>query len=274
MYYVISSDYHANAPALDKILTKFSGHEYQLVLMGDFFDSHGGDAKAMATVLKDLVEGKYKLPHEPIILMGNHDSLFLETAHGSMLDWKTWDANGMHSTLHQLGFKESFHSLQKIQDFLHNNYQYILDIFENASYQLTTPNFLAVHAGIDWDKVLDTSNRDSIWIRDDYIFGTHPRRYHTNDLGMPIITGHTPTRNFQDSDDIMVLKSSKEDVPRYLIDGGSKAGKDYQGQVNVLLIKEDDSNDVILINNIENPNYIKQHAQDLPEAPYYAPELD
>lgn len=260
MYYVISSDYHANAPALDKILRSFATQDSQLVLMGDFFDSHGGDAKAMAEVLHDLVNGKYKLAHEPIILLGNHDAMFLGTAKGSMLDWKTWDANGMHSTLRQLGYKNSFHNLKDIQGFLYQNYKYILDIFENASTKLLTPTFLAVHAGIDWDKILETSRSDSIWIRDDYIFGATKERYHTNELGLPIITGHTPTRNFQDSDDIMILKSSEDDVPRYLIDGGSKASDDSQGQVNVLMINEDDKDDIILINDIEHSHKI--HWQD------------
>ena len=95
---------------------------------------------------------------------------------------------------------------------------------------------IAVHGGLDWelDDPRDTPNVDKVWLRD-YYLGELPDNPHPNDLGKVIVSGHTPVQNYQHGASIIEMKANEYDVPRYLIDGGSKSGAST-GRVNILIL--------------------------------------
>lgn len=62
--YTVAGDFHENADALDHLLSEYKNT--QIVLLGDYFDSIGGNAQEMAEVMTDLANGEYHLKYDPI----------------------------------------------------------------------------------------------------------------------------------------------------------------------------------------------------------------
>lgn len=236
MIYIFASDFHTDADALGNILTDYA--DSQLVLLGDYFDSRQGNAKGMADVLTKLVRGHYNLAFEPILVRGNHDDFILGTVNDDYLDYKTWLINGGKETLRQLGYRHSFSQQSNVRDFLLTHYPDVISFLEQSVYLFENDDFIAVHGGLDWNLAdpRQTPPDELMWLRDEYL-GDLPDNPHTNDLHKIIVSGHTPVQNFQQSADIMVLKADDNDVPRYLIDGGSKSGA-ISGRVNVLRLND------------------------------------
>jgi hypothetical protein len=230
--YIFAGDFHENATAIDTILRQYQND--QLVLLGDYFDSRHGDAKGMAQVLTKLSRGEYSLAFDPMFVRGNHDALLLGTIDNDYLDYKTWLANGGKSTLRQLGYRQSFSQQGHIRDFLLTNYPDVIDLLRQSVYSVETDDFIAVHAGLDWNlpNPRQTPPDDMMWLRDEYL-GDLPDNPRPNLLHKIIVSGHTPVQNFQSNADIMTLQADAQDTPRYLIDGGSKSGA-HNGRVNVL----------------------------------------
>jgi len=79
--YTVAGDFHGNAHTLETILKQYN--DTQIVLLGDFFDSHNpyepekSDNLAMAKVLTKLQTNQYDLPIKPIIIHGNHGQLLV-----------------------------------------------------------------------------------------------------------------------------------------------------------------------------------------------------
>lgn len=238
MLTIFASDFHENATALDQILRHY--HSEQLVLLGDYFDSRQGQTKQMATVLTDLMEGHYQLAHEPMLVRGNHDDFILGTIDGDELAYQTWLFNGGKQTLRHLGYRHSFAQQHQVSDFLTTNYAQVVAFLRQSQYLIETDEFIAVHGGLDWslDDPRQTPDTDMTWLRDEYL-GDLPAQPHPNLLNKVIVSGHTPVQNFQDTADIMTLQADAQDVPRYLIDGGSNSGMPT-GHVNVLVLEHDE----------------------------------
>mgnify|MGYP002711046176 CR=1 FL=1 len=237
MQYVISSDFHDDYKTLEHLLTTYNGPNVQLILLGDYFDSRGGggDPKGMARVLTNLYNRVYEFANEPIILLGNHDDFILGTVEQSSLDYQTWMLNGGKRTLDKLGFHHRI-TMEKAREFLLEEYPEVISLLSNARLYYENSDLIAVHAGLDWslDDPRDTFTDDMLWLREEYI-GDLPDNPMPNKLGKPIVTGHTPVQNYQDSNQVMILKANEDDVPRYLIDGGSNSGYS-NGKVNVLML--------------------------------------
>lgn len=234
MLTIFASDFHENATALDQILRHYRSE--QLVLLGDYFDSRQGQTKQMATMLTDLMEGRYQLTHEPLLVRGNHDDFILGTIDGDELAYQTWLFNGGTQTLRHLGYRHSFAQQHQVSDFLTTNYAQVVAFLRQSQYLIETDEFIAVHGGLDWslDDPRQTPDTDMTWLRDEYL-GDLPAQPHPNLLNKVIVSGHTPVQNFQNSADIMTLQADAQDVPRYLIDGGSNSGAPT-GRVNVLAL--------------------------------------
>lgn len=237
MNYVFAGDFHDDYKTLEQLLTTYNGADVQLVLLGDYFDSRGGggDPKGMARVLTNLYNGEYEFANWPIILLGNHDDFMLGTVEQSDLDYQTWMLNGGKRTLDKLGFHHRI-TMEKARDFLLTEYPEVISLLSNARLYYEDDNVFAVHAGLDWslEDPRDTFTDDMLWLREEYL-GDLPENPAPNKLGKPIVTGHTPVQNYQDSSDIMILKANDNDTVRYLIDGGSNSGYS-NGKVNVLML--------------------------------------
>lgn len=240
MNYVIASDFHDDYKTLEQLLTTYNGSDVQIVLLGDYFDSRGskGDPKEMARVLTSLYKGEYELANEPIILLGNHDDFMLGTVEQSSLDYQTWMLNGGKRTLDRLGFHHRI-TMEKAREFLLEEYPEVISLLSNAKLYYENSDLIALHAGLDWslDDPRDTSMEDMLWLREEYL-GDLPDNPMPNKLGKPIVTGHTPVQNYQDSSDIMILKANDACQPMFLIDGGSNSGYS-NGKVNVLILDEE-----------------------------------
>lgn len=237
MNYIFASDFHDDYKTLEHLLTTYNEPSVQLVLLGDYFDSRGGggDPKEVARVLTNLYNGVYEFANEPIILLGNHDDFILGTVEQSSLDYQTWMLNGGKRTLDKLGFHHRI-TMEKAREFLLAEYPEVISLLSNARLYYENSDLIAVHAGLDWslDDPRDTFTDDMLWLREEYL-GDLPDNPMPNKLGKPIVTGHTPVQNYQDSNQVMILKATEDDVPRYLIDGGSNSGYS-NGKVNVLML--------------------------------------
>lgn len=236
MNYVIASDFHEDASALEYILVNYSTD--QIILLGDFFDSYHGDARGMAKVISKLYHNEYKLTYEPIVIIGNHDEFLLGTANRDILDYQTWMLNGGKKTLKHLGYKGSTNSLEKVARFLNSELADVMNFLDKAKYMYENEALIAVHGGLDWELYdpRNTPDADKVWLRDEYL-GELPDNPHPNDLGKVIVSGHTPVQNYQDGASIIKMQANEYDVPRYLVDGGSKSGAS-NGRVNILILDE------------------------------------
>ena len=234
MNYVIASDFHEDASALEYILVNYSTD--QIILLGDFFDSYHGDASGMAKVISKLYHNEYKLTYEPIVIIGNHDEFLLGAANRDILDYQTWMLNGGKKTLKHLGYKGSTNSLEKVARFLNSELADVVNFLEKAKYIHENEVLIAVHGGLDWelDDPRNTPDADKVWLRDEYL-GELPDNPHPNDLGKIIVSGHTPVQNYQDGASIIKMQANEYDVPRYLVDGGSNSGAST-GRVNILIL--------------------------------------
>lgn len=242
MLYTVASDFHQNAAALDYLFQKYS--DTQIVLLGDFFDSHGSknvaDAKTMAA---SLVNNVTNAKIAPILVSGNHDDFIMGSAFMSVTDFETWMINGGKETLRQLGYHGS-KSLSQVADFLNTHYPDVLAVLRSGKYIVDEPNILFVHAGLDWsvpDPIHQTDPDVATWIREGYLFeSANSRRPHQNLINKTIVSGHTPIQNFdRTKNDAWTLHHplDPKGVNRYLIDGGSGSGADNE-HVNILQFNE------------------------------------
>lgn len=238
MIYTVASDFHQNAKALEYLFQKYG--DTQIVLLGDFFDSHGGtdvaDAKTMVIALVDLVnQAKIK----PILVSGNHDDFITGTACQQPFYFENWMANGGKITLRQLGYTGS-KNISAVSYFLQTNYPDVLALLRSAHSIVDEENILFVHAGLDWSKpdpIHDTDAGVATWIREGYLFESESsRRPHRNSINKTIVSGHTPIQSFdrfKNNAWVMHHPLDPDGVNRYLIDGGSGSGMS-NAHVNIL----------------------------------------
>jgi serine/threonine protein phosphatase 1 len=155
-------------------------HGDRLVFLGDYVD-RGPDSKGVVSFLVDLQ--KQRAGVEMIFLKGNHESMFLAYlgiggAHADM-----FLINGGKATLASYGLDvnkpKAHEALSAVPPDHVKFYQQLQSSF------LMDP-FLCVHAGIDPEKPLgQQTDEDLLWIRNKFIFASHPLPY-------TVLFGHTP----------------------------------------------------------------------------------
>lgn len=240
--YTIASDFHQNAAALKYLFEKY--HDTQIVLLGDFFDTHGStqmaDAKTMA---KTLVDCYQNAKIKPWLIRGDHDDFIIGTAACKHKSLSTWRLNNGKKTLKELGYHKKFNAINDVADFLNATYPELIAILKQSRFIIEKPNIIFVHGGLNWSKsdpISDTSHLDAMWLREKYIYGSmynwlnnytsfasfwkHPP-YHRNTTEKTIVSGHTPTFNIDSNADgnPLTLHNVRDpkNINRYLIDGGS-----------------------------------------------------
>jgi len=237
--YTVAGDFHENADALDHLLSEYKNT--QIVLLGDYFDSIGGNAQEMAEVMTDLVNGEYHLKYDPILIRGNHDDMMLHAAKGNPIDAELWLSNGGSKTIKQLGYKEG-KSPERIEEFMQSHMSKVLGILEASEYYEEHDNIVFVHGGFDMnedDPINDTPIGDMMWLRDYYYFEPLSHTPLSNKIGKTVVSGHTPTQEYGLGGKIMRLNAvgDNQDMTRYVIDGGSNSGE-ATGHVNIVQFTE------------------------------------
>ena len=231
MTYTVASDFHQNVAALDYIFENYA--DTQIVLLGDFFDTHDEKSVSDARDMADHLIQHWRAANvKPIIVTGNHDEFILATARGDNFMFQGWMANGGKKTLRQLGYHGA-KNIHAVSEFLTQRWGGLLDVLRHGQPIVDDENIVFVHAGLNWDTadpIHQTSDDDAMWIREDYLFD-HDDVHdgpHYNPTGKTIVSGHTPIQNFsRDKDDIWVMHHA-DDLPgvnRYLIDGGAGTGE-------------------------------------------------
>lgn len=228
-------DIHSGADDLRTLLTDPVILDSHIVFLGDYIDGlttrHFSDHTepmvvdplAVLDILMDRVAH-----HGDEALLGNHDDFWLATARRDRDAYETWKLNGGKHTWARLGITGS--SLFQVADALNAApLQGYTEFLNQRPITWENDAILAVHAGVNWHNTLAQQERDDLlWIRGDYYFKDddhHAEGWHRNDLGKVIVTGHTPVQ-FLQTNGIGYIKmtASHDDVPRYLIDSGSRSG--------------------------------------------------
>ncbi|WP_429971776.1 metallophosphoesterase [Fructilactobacillus sp. Tb1] len=264
--YAFISDIHSDIHGLMNIekLKEFNDPDTQFIFVGDYIDGPYqpvmGGIKVIRYVRKLVDSGK------AIALQGNHDTFMTGTADGNLNAYQTWAINGMTETLKSFGITET--TERDIRNTLNAKYKSEIEFLKSLPLIWINKNIIAVHAGIEWGENLTTQSEDVfLWIRNPYFYEdpfekVNPK-YHHNDTNKIIVSGHTPTMLLKGEFKspvkslksrisspiyssllkadcpIAILQSDKNDIPRYMIDGGEKAG--MKDNLNVLVLNEDGS---------------------------------
>lgn len=234
MQYTFIGDIHSAADDLKVLLQAKSIQNSRLVFLGDYIDgrasrngSNHPDTLEPLAVL-DIIMTRVN-EYGDIALLGNHDDFWLQTAYGDDLSYQTWRLNGGARTWRQLGIHSS--NLTVVADALnHEPLSRYTKFFTQLPLTWENQAMMAMHAGIDWIYPLDQQVRDDLlWIRDDYYFD-QAKQWHRNLTKKVMITGHTPVQTIQDDGyGLIKMQADEQDVPRYLIDAGSRSGAQNGG---------------------------------------------
>ncbi|RXI80028.1 metallophosphoesterase family protein [Levilactobacillus suantsaii] len=245
--YTFVGDIHSAADDLRVLLADPVIQASQVIFMGDYidglatrrFDDHvetmSLDPLGVLAILRDRVTH-----HGDVALLGNHDDFWAQTAQGSDWAYQTWRLNGGAQTWRRLGIHAT--TLVGVAHALSTAPLVDMTAFlQQLPLTWQTPKILAVHAGIDWHRPLADQRRDDLlWIRGAYYFQDDAHRelgWHPNDLGKVIVTGHTPVQLLDHHQGYLKMQADDQDVPRYLIDAGSRSGA-YDGGIFGLTLAE------------------------------------
>lgn len=232
MNYTFIGDIHSASDDLKVLLNAINTEEDRLIFLGDYIDGTATrhfskheetqliDPLGVLDILMNRVN-----QHSDIVLLGNHDDFWVQTATGDDLSYQTWRINGGAHTWRKLGIHSG--ALPVIQRALNApKLAPYTRFLSNRPFTWETGKILAVHAGVRWGVSLNKQEKDDLlWIRNDYYFnaGLESAGWHKNELGKVIVTGHTPVQIFNRSGFIK-MQADSQDVPRYLIDAGSRSG--------------------------------------------------
>lgn len=220
------SDIHGCYDELELLLqkVKYNPNEDQLILLGDYVDRGQKSTDVLDLAIKLVDNGA-------IALRGNHDQMFLDFLFKSdYTSRQLYLSNGGLSTLESYVGFDWFEGMPTNED-LYNAKKFILENYNDhvtflyhLPYYHQIGNHLFVHAGInpdlsDWR---NTSEKDMIWIREQFLFS----RTRNDDL--IVLHGHTPCKNTHGSHDIDFRYN------RIGIDGACA----YGGQLNCLIIED------------------------------------
>lgn len=239
--YTVASDFHQNVQALTYLFDHYS--DTQIVLLGDFFDTHGGSDHNANDMRHELVKLVDKAPIKPFIITGNHDDFIIGTSFYKSEQFDNWMLNGGKTTLRELGYRGS-KNLYAVGDFLNEHCKGLLDTLKMGKYIINLEYITFVHAGLDWtvqDPIHETLPDIAMWIREPYLFQGRDEYgrliAHENLVNKTIVSGHTPifTIDHNSNKKIMTLHHPNDTagINRYLIDGGSGSGVD-SAHVNIV----------------------------------------
>ena len=242
MHYTLIGDIHSAADDLAVLLQAAALKNNRLIFLGDYIDGNATrtgssqpDALAPLAVL-DLVMARVQQHHD-IALLGNHDDFWLQTAAGDDLSYQTWRLNGGARTWRQLGI-HSNRPLVIAAELNRSSFARYTKFLAQLPLTWQTDHILAMHAGLDWRYPLDQQVRDDIlWIRDDYYYDDQ-QQWHRNLTNKVIVTGHTPVQTMTDTGvGFIKMQADAHDIPRYVIDGGSRSGAE-DGGISALTLDE------------------------------------
>lgn len=215
-------DIHAAAADLAALLAVPDLAQRQLVFLGDYIDSASANAseplRTLALVMQQVNT------NQAVALLGNHDDFWVQTAAGNELAFETWKLNHGQKTWQQLGITAT--DLATVQAKLNQpplvKYTRFL---KQLPLMWQNQQFLAVHAGINWQLSLQQQTRhDLTWIRDSYFFDdpANPTNWHRNQTKKVMVTGHTPVQALTTGNQhFLKMQADATDKPRYEIDAGS-----------------------------------------------------
>jgi len=216
MQYTFIGDTHSAADDLKVLLQAKSIQNSRLVFLGDYID---GRASRNGSNHPNTLEPLAVLD----IIMTRVNE------YGDDLSYQTWRLNGGARTWRQLGIHSS--NLTAVADALnHEPLSRYTKFLTQLPLTWENQAMMAMHAGVDWTYPLDQQVRDDLlWIRDDYYFD-QAKQWHRNLTKKVMITGHTPVQTIRDNGyGLIKMQADEQDVPRYLIDAGSRSGAQNGG---------------------------------------------
>ncbi|KRM10568.1 metallophosphoesterase [Paucilactobacillus suebicus] len=237
MNYTFIGDVHSAADDLVAVLDDDTIQSSKIVFLGDYIDGVSEryvDGNTIPMLLEplrvlDIIMDRVNQCGD-VALLGNHDNFWVQTANFDEIEYQTWKLNGGVLTWRNLGIHST--NLAGVANAL-NDQQ--LGIYTKFLAQLPivweANQLFAVHAGVRWGKGLgQQAKNDLLWIRNDYFFDGEASsdNWHHNDLGKVIVSGHTPVQ-FLNGIGFIKMQADKNDVPRYLIDAGSRSGAENGG---------------------------------------------
>lgn len=246
--YTFIGDIHSAADDLAVLLADPEIAATRLIFLGDYIDGtaaryfgHYTESASLAPLKVLAMISERVRQAGDVALLGNHDAFWLRTAHGDDSATATWVLNGGHRTWRKLGIysSNSEHVRRALNGVLLKPYT---DFLAHLPLMWQQGRLLAMHAGVNWQYPLtQQSPNDLLWIRDNYYddFTTVGHRWHRNLFNKVMVTGHTPVQTFAGSHlGYLKMQADAQDVPRYLIDAGSRSGR-FDGGIGALTLTAD-----------------------------------
>lgn len=184
-------DIHGRRDLLDRILTLIEADlvgyngDSRLIMLGDYID-RGPDSKGVIERLMQPLPGT----QPPILLMGNHEEIFLRffTDTGVGTGWLTY--GGMNLLVsYGIPFKGGSLSSEKLtqlqSDLIARFPQAHRQFLAGMTTSYSEGDYYFVHAGVRPELPLDQqTDRDRLWIRNDFLDWQQP-------LEKVVVHGHT-----------------------------------------------------------------------------------
>lgn len=198
MNYFVVSDIHGYLDNFNEVLENFNPGTQQLVLLGDYVD-RGPNAIGVIKRIKGLKE-QYPTT---VVLMGNHDEMFLKFVMDKMDLSETLlylDENGGKETVESFTGEmlDTYDSdlvskLKCIRSEMKLHSKDVISFLRDLKFYYETENILFTHAGYNttlshWTK---TTEEQFIWIRNHY--KSRPKTHHVN------VFGHTPAYSIRET---------------------------------------------------------------------------
>jgi len=227
-------DIHSAADDLRVLLSDPVIRDSQIIFLGDYID--GQDQRRFSDHVEtnaldplgvlDILMTRVNECGD-VALLGNHDELWVETAKGDRDNYQMWQRKSNGQLQSKLGIQET--SLAAVSAALcRKPLRKYTEFLDQMPLEWEDHNILAVHAGLNWQHSLRKQRDDDLLnIRRNYLFrNAHDqKKWHRNELGKVIVTGHTPVQHLEGTGKPGYLKmqASAHDVPRYLINSGSRS---------------------------------------------------
>ncbi len=164
-------DIHGCSKTFKKLIKEeiVIGKSDNIYCIGDYID-RGRDSKEVIDFILELRDSNYQVH----TLRGNHEQMLLDSMSSSQA-FSIWVGNGGDTTLRDFN-AESVDELDPVY----------IDFFKSTKYYVYNKDFIAVHAGLNFDADDPYEDKNSmLWIRD---FRVNRSRLG----GKLLIHGHTP----------------------------------------------------------------------------------